>query len=232
MDRVECLSPLLVEQQIRAVIEDIPPQAAKTGALGTREIIETIARLAGDFQFPLVVDPVMLSKHGAPLLAPDAVTALYEKLLPHTYLLTPNLPEAAALAGIEVRNLGEMRAAAERLVAAGARNVLIKGGHLTDTATDLLLYGGEWFEFPAQRLETHHTHGTGCTYSAAITAQHLPKASRCRTPSARPKSTYTRPSAAAPTWGMAPAPVNHFAQSWNPRSPYPDHPFKSDLSRT
>ncbi len=212
VDRVQCMSPLLVEQQIRAVIEDIPPQAAKTGALGTREIIETVARLAAEFEFPLVVDPVMLSKHGAPLLAPDALTALYEKLLPRTYLLTPNLPEAAALAAMEVRKLGEMRAAAERLVAAGARNVLIKGGHLADTATDLLLCGGQWFEFPAQRLETRHTHGTGCTFSAAITAR---LASGVALPDAvRAAKAYIHEAIrTGPKLGHGAGPVNHFAQS-------------------
>ena len=92
VERVECLAPDLIERQIRCVVEDIPPRVAKTGALGNRAIIETVARLAQEFPFPLLVDPVMLSKHGAPLLEPDACDVLRTVLLPRAYLLTPNLP--------------------------------------------------------------------------------------------------------------------------------------------
>src|SRR5271167_2668175 len=105
---VECVSAELVARQIRAVIGDIPPQAAKTGALGNREIIETVADLAAEFPFPLVVDPVMVSKHGARLLALDAMDALKKLLLPRAFLFTPNLEEAAALTGMEVRDVAGM----------------------------------------------------------------------------------------------------------------------------
>src|SRR5437868_4643156 len=165
---VECLPADLVEAQARAVIEDIPPLAVKTGALGNSAIIASVARLAAEFELRLVVDPVMISKHGARLLSTDACDVLRERLVPQSYLLTPNLEEASALTGTTVRDTAGMRTAAEALVKMGARSVLIKGGHLADSATDILLHAGRWYEFPAPRIDTRHTHGTGCTYSAAI----------------------------------------------------------------
>ena len=116
------------------------------------------------------MDPVLLSKNGAPLVSPDAIEALKTRLLPHAFLLTPNLQEAAILSDLHVCDVLSMRAAAEKLSALGARAVLVKGGHLTGDAIDILFYGGKWLEFRAPRIETRHTHGTGCTFSAAITA--------------------------------------------------------------
>jgi hydroxymethylpyrimidine/phosphomethylpyrimidine kinase len=167
---VECLAPDLVADQIRAAIGDIPPAAAKTGALGNGAIIQAVAALARDFSFPLVVDPVFASKSGAPLLAVEAFEALKTFLLPHVFLLTPNLEEASLLTGAEVHDLAGMRKAAEKLTAMGPQAVLLKGGHLEGDATDILFYRGEWTEFTGPRIETRHTHGTGCTFSAAITA--------------------------------------------------------------
>jgi hydroxymethylpyrimidine/phosphomethylpyrimidine kinase len=170
VERIECLAPDLVADQIRAVIGDIPPAAAKTGALGDRGIIEAVAGLAAGFPFPLVVDPVILSKHGAALLKSDAVDALKTRLLPYTFLLTPNLEEAALLTGTEVRDIVDMRKAAEMLAALGPRAVLVKGGHLGGDATDVLFHQGKFLEFNSPRIATRNTHGTGCTLSAAITA--------------------------------------------------------------
>jgi len=170
VSRVECLAADLVAEQIRAVLADIPPGAAKTGALGNREIIQAVADLAVDFRFPLVVDPVMVSKHGASLLAADSVEVLRTRLLPMAFLITPNLEEAGMLVGMEVNDVATMRAAAEKIAAMGPQAVLVKGGHLSGDAIDVLFYRDEWFEFTAPRIETRHTHGTGCTYAAAITA--------------------------------------------------------------
>jgi hydroxymethylpyrimidine/phosphomethylpyrimidine kinase len=170
VERVECLAPDLVADQIRAVISDIPPAAAKTGALGNRAIIEAVARLAVGFPFPLIVDPVILSKHGAALLEADAIDALKTRLLPYTFLLTPNLEEAALLTGAEVCNIAGMCKAAEELAALGPQAVLVKGGHLAGDAIDVLFHQGECREFTSPRIGTRNTHGTGCTLSAAITA--------------------------------------------------------------
>jgi hydroxymethylpyrimidine/phosphomethylpyrimidine kinase len=152
------------------VVADIPPGAAKTGALGSVDVVRAVARAAADFPFPLVVDPVMISKHGAALLPEMAVAVIREELLPRAALATPNVPEAESLTGMIIRNLEDMRQAACRMHAMGSRAVLIKGGHLEGDATDILFDGSMWHEFPAARIPTQHTHGTGCTYSAAITA--------------------------------------------------------------
>jgi hydroxymethylpyrimidine/phosphomethylpyrimidine kinase len=168
VQRVECLDSKLVADQIRATIGDIPPAAAKTGALGNRAIIQAVAALARDFQFPLVTDPVMLSKNGAALLDAEGVEALKTFLLPNVFLLTPNLDEAAILTGCEVRDVAGMKQAARKLTTMGPQAVLVKGGHLAGDAVDVLFHRGEWTEFTSPRIETRHTHGTGCTFSAAI----------------------------------------------------------------
>ena len=170
VERVECLDPKLVSDQICAAIGDIPPAAAKTGALGNRAIIQAVAALAEDFPFPLVVDPVVAGKHGAPLLEDEAIQALKTFLLPYVFLLTPNLDEASLLTGMEVRDLAGMRRAAEKLIRLGPQAVLVKGGHLEGDPIDILFERGQWTEFSAPRIETRNTHGTGCTFSAAITA--------------------------------------------------------------
>lgn len=171
VDRVELLSPDLVSAQLDAVLSDIPPAAAKTGALGTAAIVEVVSRHAASFNFPLVVDPVCVSKHGARLLDPEAITALRKHLLPRAYLVTPNLPEAALLAELEVVDRDSMIEAARRIAATGATNVLIKGGHLRGEPVDILYAEGTVEEFHAQRVESRNTHGSGCVLSAAITAR-------------------------------------------------------------
>ncbi len=167
---VELLSAELVGAQLDAVLEDIPPRAAKTGALGDRSIISAVARRAAGFDFPLVVDPVMISKHGLPLMAESACAALVAELLPHATLVTPNLHEAGVLADMPVSDLNSMEEAARRIAALGSSAVLIKGGHLAGDAVDVLYWNKEVRHFTSPRVETRHTHGTGCTYSAAITA--------------------------------------------------------------
>ena len=171
VDRVELMSAELVAEQLQAVLEDIPPDAAKTGALGSVEVVRAIARLAVRFSFPLVVDPVLASTQGRPLVDGDAAfAALRDELLPRAALITPNIPEAEVLSGIEIREPADLRRAAERIRQHGAQAVLIKGGHGQGAATDVLLAGETWREFTSPRIATRHTHGTGCTYSAAITA--------------------------------------------------------------
>ncbi|HEU0123704.1 MAG TPA: bifunctional hydroxymethylpyrimidine kinase/phosphomethylpyrimidine kinase [Bryobacteraceae bacterium] len=166
--RVELMDPELVRQQIAAVLEDIPPAAAKTGALGSAPIIAAVAGALGGV--PLVVDPVMISKHGAPLMAAEAADAMRNLLLPKAFVVTPNLHEAAALTGLVVESEAQMETAALRLLEQGPYAVLLKGGHLAGGANDLLATREALTWFPAERTATPHTHGTGCTYSAAVTA--------------------------------------------------------------
>ncbi len=208
--RVECLAPELVADQIRAAIGDIPPAAAKTGALGNREIVETVAALARDFAFPLIVDPVMTSKNGAALLAGDAIDAFKTFLLPNAFLLTPNLDEVTLLTGMEVRDLAGMRRAAQKLAEFGPQAVLVKGGHLAGEPIDILFHRGEWTDFTSPRIETRHTHGTGCTFSAAITAS---IASGCELAEAvrRAKSYVTEAIRKNPGLGSGAGPLDHHA---------------------
>jgi hydroxymethylpyrimidine/phosphomethylpyrimidine kinase len=208
--RVEVMAPDLVLEQIHAVCCDIPPHAAKIGALGNRAVVEAVAGAAQNFVFPLVIDPVMISKHGARLLDRDAERAI-ACLIPRAFLLTPNLEEATALAGFPVTDIASMRKAAEKLAALGAKNVLIKGGHLEGDAVDVLFEPEHGFhEFSAPRIATAHTHGTGCTYSAAITAE-LAKGAELRAAVARAKEFITRAIESAPGLGSETGPLNHHA---------------------
>lgn len=168
---VEIIDSDFVLAQLDAVLNDIRPKAAKTGALGNVAIIEAVAERAKSFPFPLVVDPVMISKHGAPLIDDDAVDVLAGRLLPTAFLVTPNLPEAGKLAAMEVTNVLAMEKAAAVIAQRGAKNVLVKGGHLDGDAVDVLWTEGRTQTLPAERTETRHTHGTGCVFSAAITAR-------------------------------------------------------------
>lgn len=168
MSRVETLDAELVGEQLDAVLEDLAPHAIKTGALGTAAIIEAVA--GRKFECPLVVDPVTIGKHGMALMDGDARTALRRLLLPRAALVTPNLAEASEMAGIDVYDPETMRDAAKRIAGLGSRSVLVKGGHLEGDAIDILWHDGSFTELRLPRVMTRHTHGTGCTYSAAITA--------------------------------------------------------------
>jgi len=168
----EELSPETVGDQIRAVALDIGVDAAKTGMLASAPIVEAVAEAVLECEISaLVVDPVFVSKHGHSLLQEDAIAALRNDIVPQAQLVTPNLPEASGLAGFPVRTRDDMERAAGAILDLGARAVLVKGGHLEDgPAADLFSDGErtEWLE--GERLETPHTHGTGCVLSAAITA--------------------------------------------------------------
>lgn len=159
-----------VAQQIDCVFNDIRPDAVKIGMVSNAEIIRTIAaKLREHHAENVVVDPVMVSTSGSRLLSEDAVTALMESLLPIATVITPNIPEAEVLCGFNVASLSDMAAAAEKISAYTASNVLIKGGHLKDCADDLLLCSnGEIFWFKSVRVQNNNTHGTGCTLSSAI----------------------------------------------------------------
>jgi hydroxymethylpyrimidine/phosphomethylpyrimidine kinase len=160
-----------VASQLRSVLSDFGVDAAKCGMLSTASIIEAIAATLGETPIAkLVVDPVMVAKSGDPLLQPDAREALIKRILPLALVVTPNLPEAEALAGIPVQTRADMEEAARRIHALGPRYVLVKGGHLKGDALDLLWNGREFSSFSTPRVESSNTHGTGCTFSAAIAA--------------------------------------------------------------
>jgi hydroxymethylpyrimidine/phosphomethylpyrimidine kinase len=214
---VEILPPALVAGQMEAVTADIPPQAAKTGALGNAHVIEVIAHRVSKRAYPLVVDPVMISKHGAPLLDQAATDCLRSKLLPHAFLLTPNLPEAAALVDFPVVDLAAMESAAKALAQLGPRHVLVKGGHLRTEAVDVLYSEGRIHRFPAARADTPHTHGTGCVLSAAITAR-LARGETVLQAVEGAKRFVTVAIRTGPGLGRGRGPINFFAPMDPPRS--------------
>ena len=161
----------LIEAQARAVLDDIGADAIKTGMLGSSDVVERVAAILDTSDAPTVIDPVMIAKGGQPLLPDEAVQAVRALMVPRAALLTPNAPEAEALTGLAVANLDGQRAAGEALLAMGARAVLMKGGHVEgETVSDLLLTptGETLLEGP--RVETRHTHGTGCTLASACAA--------------------------------------------------------------
>lgn len=171
---IQSLEPAIVREQIRLSLDAFPVAAVKTGMLHSREIIEVVCDIfeQEEIQRPLVVDPVMVATSGDRLLQPDAI-ALYEaRLFPLATLVTPNLDEAAALLGRPVPTVEAMRAAGRELVSRHGVPFLLKGGHLRgEVALDLLFAGGEEIEFAAEYIPGVSTHGTGCTYAAAIAAR-------------------------------------------------------------
>jgi hydroxymethylpyrimidine/phosphomethylpyrimidine kinase len=163
----------LVTAQIEAVVSDFGAHAAKTGMLANAAIVEAVGAAIGELDVPfLVVDPVMIAKSGDRLIDDEAVGSLKTELLRRAFLVTPNIPEAETLSGVTIRRDEDRREAARRIARMGVTAVLIKGGHYpSDDIVDLLFEHGEFVEFRHPRVPGRHTHGTGCTFSAAITAQ-------------------------------------------------------------
>lgn len=167
----EEISPEMIKAQLAAVFEDIEVHAVKLGMLSRAETISAVAEKLSEYrpQF-LAADPVMLAKDGYPLMEPKALDAYKSRILPLVYLLTPNIPEAEVFTGTEIKTVHDMKAAAEKIRAMGAENVLIKGGHLDGEAVDVLFDGKSFFTFEAKRISGKSPHGTGCTLSSAIAA--------------------------------------------------------------
>ncbi|MCY9657650.1 bifunctional hydroxymethylpyrimidine kinase/phosphomethylpyrimidine kinase [Paenibacillus chondroitinus] len=174
------MSAQAVEQQLASIGADLRPDALKTGMLFSSEIIQIVAAAIESYKWErVVVDPVMIAKGGASLLQQEAIDAMIEYLLPLADVVTPNIPEAEALSGISITDSESRQQAARKIHAYGCQHVMIKGGHEADSvyATDLLYDGKSFTEYSSRRLHTPHTHGTGCTFAAAITsglAQGLP----------------------------------------------------------
>jgi hydroxymethylpyrimidine/phosphomethylpyrimidine kinase len=169
---VVALSTDIITLQIEAVAGDIGVDAVKTGMLATAAIVEAVAAAIDTLELPsVVVDPVMIAKSGDRLVEDDAVAAIKAELLRRAFVVTPNIPEAEVLAGMTIASLADAREAARRILALGPGAVIVKGGHLDGPEViDLLYDGREFHEFRGPRVESRHTHGTGCTFSAAIAA--------------------------------------------------------------
>ncbi|HSG00084.1 MAG TPA: bifunctional hydroxymethylpyrimidine kinase/phosphomethylpyrimidine kinase [Vicinamibacterales bacterium] len=204
------LPPDLVTAQIDAVTADLPVHAVKIGMLANAAIVDAVAASIRRHRLsPVVLDPVMIAKGGAPLLADDAVHALRSWLLPLATLVTPNAPEAGVLTGRAVTTIAELRDAARALLDLGASAVMVKGGHLEGPAVDVLATPDSVVELHADRVPTRHTHGTGCTLSAAIAAR-LALGDDLRSAVAEAKAYVERAIRQAPGLGHGHGPLQHF----------------------
>jgi hydroxymethylpyrimidine/phosphomethylpyrimidine kinase len=218
VDAVQEITPRVVTAQIDAVAADFAVAAVKTGMLASAPVVLAVAAALERLRLPhLVVDPVMVSKSGAVLLKPEATEALRLRLLPLAEMATPNIPEAERLSGVAITDETSAREAARRIVAHGARTVLIKGGHSQGAEAIDLFHDGRNFEnFRGPRLETRNTHGTGCTLSAAIAAL-LALGSTPLEAAFRAKAWLSDAIRAAPGLGGGAGPVEHFVAGIPPR---------------
>jgi len=200
-----------IEKQIDSVVEDIGVDAVKTGMLSSLEIVSLVAAKIKQYQIKrVIVDPVMVAKSGDSLLKEEAQKALRELLIPLAFVVTPNLPEASVLAGFEVNDLETMKEAARHIYNLGARNVLIKGGHLEGEILDLLFDGNTFYEYPTPRIPTKNTHGTGCTFASAL-ATELAKGGTVQTAVERAKSFMTTAIRFSLSLGRGHGPTNPYA---------------------
>ena len=168
---VQELSVTMIAHQIQAVMEDMHVQAVKTGMLSSSGIITQVVSSLKQYGVQqLVVDPVMVAKGGDKLLQDEAIQTLKEELLPHALVLTPNIPEAEVLTGLPIKTMTDARRAAKTLISMGPKTVVVKGGHRKGKPIDIFYDGTSYYEFTADRITTTSDHGTGCTFSAAITA--------------------------------------------------------------
>ena len=207
----------IVASQIRAVTSDIQVDTVKTGMLSNSNIIKTVASELEDLRIEsLVVDPVMVAKSGDLLLKEDAVESLCTKLLPLATVVTPNLPEAEVLCGIKIENPEDAEEAARKIIALGARSVVIKGGHLAGDPVDLYYDGSKFHRLQAQRVETKNTHGTGCTFASAIAAG-LSKGVEQLQAIISAKEYVTEAMKRAYPIGHGHGPLNHFYTWWKPK---------------
>ena len=203
------LPPDFVAQEFDSVFGDMQIQAAKTGMLSSIPLVEVVSRKIETYGVrKLVVDPVMVAKGGHALLQADARQALTEKLLPLAFVVTPNLHEAGLLSGMEVVRRSDMEEAARRIKALGPTYVVVKGGHLEEDACDLLFDGSAFRAYSCRKIDTVCTHGAGCTFSAAITAE-LAKGETVETAIAHAKAFVTRAISAGFRIGQGHAPLNH-----------------------
>ncbi len=212
---IQEVPPGNVAAQIDAVVADIRPEAVKTGMLAGAPIVEVVAAKVKEHSLPnLVVDPVMVAKSGDRLLREDAVTALRDLLLPLAAVVTPNLPEAEALAGHSIGSDEDARRAAEGIVGLGARAVVVTGGHREGAeAVDLLYDGAAFREYSAPRIDTTSTHGTGCTFASAIAA-YLARGEPLAEAVGLAKEYQTEALRRAYPIGGGHGPVHHFHRFW------------------
>ncbi len=207
------IHPDKIKAQILTVLEDIRPDAVKLGALGHGPAVLAVAEALQGYAGPIIADPVMLSKNGAPLLMKEAVAIYKQKILPLSFLITPNLSEAAILAGQVVLTVDDMKLAAQKIHTLGAKNVLVKGGHLEgDEAIDILFDGKNFEVFSAEKIVSAHTHGIGCTLASAIVSR-LVLGDVIYQAVDQAKQFVSAAIQSAPRLGQGNGPINHFAST-------------------
>ncbi|MHC5227387.1 bifunctional hydroxymethylpyrimidine kinase/phosphomethylpyrimidine kinase [Enterococcus sp. LJL99] len=166
------IKPKIIQEQIDAVFEDLPPKAVKIGMLSNKQTITAVARSLKKWHPKhVVLDPVMYAKNGDALMEPVAIQTLIEKILPAASLITPNIPEAEKICQKEIVTLNDMEQASQLIYDLSGTTVLIKGGHKTGEATDVFFDGKKFYHYTSERINTKNTHGTGCTFSSAIASQ-------------------------------------------------------------
>ncbi|HEX3535224.1 MAG TPA: bifunctional hydroxymethylpyrimidine kinase/phosphomethylpyrimidine kinase [Stellaceae bacterium] len=205
------IAPEFIRQQIAVVLDDIGADAIKTGMLHDAAVIETVAAVLSEkaTAVPLVLDPVMIAKGGAPLIEPGAIDALKRLLVPRAAVLTPNLPEAEVLIGGSIAGLDQMKEAARALLRLGCRAVLLKGGHLAgDTVYDVLATTAGQRLWQSPRIDTRHTHGTGCTLASGIAAG-IAQGMAVEAAVERARDYVQRAIAGAPGLGRGHGPLDH-----------------------
>ncbi len=203
------LPSAFIRLQIDSIVSDIGVDMAKTGMLASSEVMKTIAAAISEYGIPLIADPVMVAKGGAALLEKEAIATLISDIVPLSHLITPNLPEAELLTSAKITSIADQEKAGQRLLTMGARAALIKGGHGEgEEIVDILVTPSGTLHFPTERIDTRHTHGTGCTLSAAIATclaqeNDLPKAI------AKAKKYLHKAITLAPKIGKGHGPLNH-----------------------
>ena len=206
--------PDIIEKQIDAVFEDIPPDAVKIGMLSCRETMLAVARKLREYApANIVVDPVMYAKNGSPLMDPAAIDTLIGEIVPLSHLITPNIPEAEKMTGQSIKTKDDMYTAARRIHAMGCRRVVVKGGHHMGQPTDVLFDGHTFHEYTAPRVDTKHTHGTGCTFSSAIAAN-LALGLTAQESVRRAKGYISAAITHAPGLGKGHGPTHHFYEMY------------------
>jgi hydroxymethylpyrimidine/phosphomethylpyrimidine kinase len=206
------IRPDIIEKQIDDVFEDIPPDAVKIGMLSCRETMLAVAKKLRLWKPDnMVVDPVMYAKNGSALMEESAISTLISEIVPLAALITPNIPEAEKMTGMMIKTHDDMRQAAKLIYAMGCRAVVVKGGHSAGDPIDFLYEGNDFYEFPAYRVKTKHTHGTGCTFSSAI-ASNLALGIPVHTAVEKAKGYINAAILHAPKLGKGNGPTHHFYQ--------------------
>jgi len=212
------IRPDIIQKQINDVFEDIMPDAVKIGMLSCRETMLAVANKLKEWKpLNVVIDPVMYAKNGSALMEMSAIDTLISEVLPLADVITPNIPEAEKISKMTIKSKDDMKKAARCIRAMGCRNVVIKGGHRKGDAMDILFDGDNYFEYQTKRINTKHTHGTGCTFSSAI-ASNLALGFPVQKAVENAKAYINTAIAHAPRLGKGNGPVHHFYEMYESHS--------------